>query len=315
MKVIFDTDPGIDDAMALLYLNALPETELLGITTIHGNAPIEVCTRNALFLCDRYDIDVPVYRGPAQGITGTIPEEYPDFVHGADGLGELGQIATTRPLGGMSAAEYLVDAAKCQPGAITLLAVGRLTNLALALEAEPDFQDLVKDVIIMGGTIKSPGNVTPWAEANIIGDPEAASIVFNSRLKLTLVGLDVTSATRMTMRYVETLLPRNSALSTFLVAMNSYYAEFYRTSEGASDFPVHDPSAVAYLDDPSIFDTRVGTLQCVLEGKERGRTLFTQSASGHHRACIGVDSNRLLENYAQRVRLAYSHHDKGTPER
>ena len=136
----------------------------------------------------------------------------------------------------------------------------------------------------MGGAIKSSGNVTPWAEANIIGDPEAASIVFNSRLKLTMVGLDVTSATRMTMRYVETLLPRNSALSAFLVAMNSYYAEFYRTSERASDFPVHDPSAVAYLDDPSIFDTRVGTLQCVLEGEERGRTLFTQSASGHHRA-------------------------------
>lgn len=98
------------------------------------------------------------------------------------------------------------------------------------------------------------------------------------------------------MRYVETLLARISALSTFPVAMNSYYAEFYRTSEGASDFSVHDPSAIAYLDDPSIFDTQIGTLQCVLEGKERGQTLFTQSASGHHRACIGVDSNRPLEN-------------------
>ena len=233
--------------MALLYLNSIPSVDLLGITTILGNAPIDVCTRNALILCERYGIDVPVYRGSESSVTGQVPAEYPDFVHGTDGLGELDLPEPVKRVEDQPAFEYLVEAVSSHPREITILAVGRLTNLALAIYAQPDFQDLVKEVIIMGGAVNVPGNVTPWAEANIMGDPEAADIVFRSHLNLTMVGLDVTNATRMSMRYIESLFSDLPDLSDFILAMNSHYADFYLRSEATDDFPVHDSSAVAFL--------------------------------------------------------------------
>ena len=291
--------------MALLYLNAIPSVELLGITTILGNAPIEVCTRNALILCERYGIDVPVYRGSESSVTGQVPGEYPDFVHGTDGLGELDLPEPVKGVEDQPAFEYLVEAVSSHPREITILAVGRLTNLALAINAQPDFQDLVKEVIIMGGAVNVPGNVTRWAEANVMGDPEAADIVFRSHLNLTMVGLDVTNATRMSMRYIESLFSDLPDLSDFILAMNSYYADFYLRSEATDDFPVHDSSAVAFLDDAKAFDTSAGRLHCILDGDERGRTVFQETESTRHRVCLEVDSDRLLQNYAGRIGSEY----------
>ena len=291
--------------MALLYLNAIPSVELLGITTILGNAPIEVCTRNALILCERYGIDVPVYRGSESSVTGQVPGVYPDFVHGTDGLGELDLPEPVKRVEDQPAFEYLVEAVSSHPREITILAVGRLTNLALAINAQPDFQDLVKEVIIMGGAVNVPGNVTRWAEANIMGDPEAADVVFRSHLNLTMVGLDVTNATRMSMRYIESLFSDLPDLSDFILAMNSYYADFYLRSEATDDFPVHDSSAVAFLDDAKAFDTSAGRLHCILDGDERGRTVFQETESTRHRVCLEVDSDRLLQNYAGRIGSEY----------
>jgi len=291
--------------MALLYLNAIPSVDLLGITTILGNAPIEVCTRNALILCERYGIDVPVYRGSESSVTGQVPGEYPDFVHGTDGLGELDLPEPVKRVEDQPAFEYLVEAVSSHPREITILAVGRLTNLALAINAQPDFQDLVKEVIIMGGAVNVPGNVTRWAEANIMGDPEAADIVFRSHLNLTMVGLDVTNATRMSMRYIESLFSDLPDLSEFILSMNSYYADFYLTSEATNDFPVHDSSAVAFLDDATVFDFSAGRLLCILDGEKRGRTVFQEAESARHRVCLEVDSDRLLQNYASRIGSEY----------
>ena len=291
--------------MALLYLNAIPSVDLLGITTILGNAPIEVCTRNALILCERYGIDVPVYRGSESSVTGQVPGEYPDFVHGTDGLGELDLPEPVKGVEDQPAFEYLVGAVSSHPREITILAVGRLTNLALAINTQPDFQDLAKEVIIMGGAVNVPGNVTRWAEANIMGDPEAADVVFRSHLNLTMVGLDVTNATRMSMRYIESLFSDLPDLSDFILAMNSYYADFYLRSEATDDFPVHDSSAVAFLDDAKVFDTSAGRLHCILDGDERGRTVFQEAESTRHRVCLEVDSDRLLQNYAGRIGSEY----------
>ena len=291
--------------MALLYLNAIPKIDLLGICTVLGNAPIDVCTRNALILTERYGIDAPVYRGAECTIEGLIPDEYPDFVHGIEGLGELKLPAPAKHPEGKAAFEYMVETVMKYPGEITILAVGRLTNVALALNAQQDFQNLVKEVVIMGGAINTPGNVTPWAEANIIGDPEAAAIVFGSQLELTMVGLDVTNTTRMSMAYIDSLFSDLPHLADFVLPMNRYYAEFYRAAEGTKDFPVHDSSAVAFLDDASAFDISVGRLDCIVTGKERGRTVFQQDDSGRHRVCLGVDSKALLQRYADRVGSAY----------
>ena len=315
MKIIFDTDPGIDDAMALLYLSALPDIELIGITTIHGNASIEDCTRNALYLCEHYSIKAPVFQGEATSFSSIAPEKYPDFVHGADGLGNTNRSPSSKVLDEMSAVDFLIKSLKDYPGEITILAVGRLTNLAKALEKEPELQELANEVIFMGGTIKAKGNVSAWAEANIFGDPEAAAIVFSSRLKLTMVGLDVTNSARMTLPFVESLVPENDEISTFLVAINQYYADFYRETEGTDDFPIHDSSAVAYLHDPSIFETKSGNLRCILDGKERGRTVFQEDRNGIHKVCMKVNPEQLLRNYAAQTKSKYNPHEAGTPRR
>ena len=120
-----------------------------------------------------------------------------------------------------------------------------------------------------------------------------------------MVGLDVTNATRMSMRYIESLFSDLPDLSDFILAMNSYYADFYLRSEATDDFPVHDSSAVAFLDDAKAFDTSAGRLHCILDGDERGRTVFQETESTRHRVCLEVDSDRLLQNYASRIGSEY----------
>lgn len=305
MKIVFDTDPGIDDAMALLYLNACPQLDLLGITTILGNASIEQCTRNTLFLCQQFNIDVPVYQGASTGINGVEPDEYPDFVHGKNGLADLDLGEPSRHIENTSAAEYLNAVVTRHPGEITILAVGRLTNVALALASDPGFSSSVKDIVFMGGACQCDGNVTPWAEANIIGDPEAADVVFSSGIPLTMVGLDVTYKTRMSLPFLEEMFASITDLRNFIMAINSYYAGFYKSSEATSDFPVHDSSAVAFVDNSDLFTTINGHLSCVLDGEQRGRTILKEGDGSNHSVCIKVESDALLDNFRRRIQNKY----------
>ncbi len=298
MKAIFDTDPGIDDAMALIYLHGLREKiELLGITTILGNASIEDCTRNARYLCDQFGIDTPVYQGSGVAVDGTTPDDYPDFVHGANGLGDVDIPEPATSLQPESAVDYLINASMQHEGELTLLAVGRLTNVALAMQADSEFAGRLKHIIIMGGAWQCEGNVTPFAEANIIGDPEAAKIVFDSGVPLVMVGLDVTMKTRFTREFLKDLCSELDELGEFLYAINRAYAAYHKTSMDWDESPVHDPSAIAYADNPSLFTTAPGRLDCVLEGEERGRTVFIESGDGPHKVCIDVDSDALIERY------------------
>lgn len=301
MKVIYDTDPGIDDAMALLYLHACPEIELIGICTVAGNADIDTCTRNALILCERFGIDVPVYRGAGTTMDGTTPVDFPHFVHGRDGLGNTNLPAPSGSASETAAEDYLVEAVDEHSGEITILAVGRMTNLANALQKDKNFADRVQRVVMMGGALETPGNVTPFAEANIYGDPEAAEALFKSAAPVTMVGLDVTNQTRMSLDFLRALFPAGDALSEFILNMNMFYANFYLDAEGADNFPVHDSSAVAYLDRPELFQTETGFLTCTTEGDGRGRTLLTRDDAGKDRVCLGVNSEALVETYRNRV--------------
>lgn len=196
LKVIFDTDPGIDDAMALLLLARHPDIELLGITTVFGNSGIDTVTRNALFLKDRFGLSAPVARGAGHAIDDVAVPQAAHFVHGENGLGNIALPATLQATpDARPAHQLLIDLIHQQPGEITLIAVGRMTNLALALRAAPDIARLVKQVVVMGGAFGRnghTGNVTPVAEANIIGDPVAADIAFGASWPVVIVGLDVT---------------------------------------------------------------------------------------------------------------------------
>ncbi len=304
-KVIFDTDPGIDDAMALLYLHACDNLELLGITTVPGNASIENCTNNALFLCEQFGVDAPVYRGADRSVTGEQPGDYPHFVHGTNGLADIDVRVAGKSTEDQDACSFLLEASITNPGEITIVAVGRLTNIALAINQDPAFTSRVKEIIIMGGAANCEGNVTPWAEANIIGDPEAAAIVFNAGIPLVMVGLDVTLETRMTHAFLSSLTSGLPQLQHLLLSINKVYAAFYKTSQDWDDFPVHDSSAVAYAHNPTMFGTEQGRLTCILDGEQRGRTVFAPDQDGCHRVCLSVDSTAMLDDYLANVTAAY----------
>ncbi len=299
--VIYDTDPGIDDAMALLYLNALPHVELSGITTTAGNASIADCTRNALHLCERFGINAPVYAGSGPDLAGNLPAMYPDFVHGKNGLGDIRfEDPSISPMQ-ESAAQFIVETVNANPGEVTLLAVGRLTNIAMAFEMDPTAALRVKEIILMGGAYQVPGNVSEYAEANMAGDPLAAAFVFAQNIPITLVGLDVTMQTIMLPEYIEEICASSGAAGEFIREIAPVYEDYYKQS-GWQGFPVHDSSAVAFLDQRSLFKTVRGHLDCITQGEKRGQTLLRPSDQGPHQACVTVDSTLMLARYKDALR-------------
>lgn len=306
IPVVFDTDPGIDDAMALIFLNACQRLNLIGITTVFGNASIENCTNNALYLCERFDIAAPVYAGAGLTLMGQAEDDYPDFVHGADGLANMNVSPTSRTKEATAAYEYLIQAADSHPGELIIIAVGRLTNLALAIQADPEFVTNVKAIVLMGGAVNVPGNVTEWAEANIIGDPEATDIVFTSGIPTTQVGLDVTMKSLMSQAYIEDLSDRCGDAGKLLKQITPYYLNFYRGRTGENGFACHDSSAVAFAECPEIYQTAAGDLSVVLTGEERGRTLFKENPSGKHTLCTQADSPALMKTYDEYLVRKYN---------
>lgn len=316
-KVIFDTDPGIDDAMALLFLHASPEVELVGITTTFGNGTIETTTRNALYLAERFGIDVPVARGAAAPLVGTAAEP-PEFVHGGNGLGdvplpaEIGRRPDPRP-----AHRLIIDLVTAHPGEIEIVAVGRMTNLALALREAPQIASLVKQVVIMGGAFGINGvlgNVSPAAEANIWGDPLAADEVTGANWALTMVGLDVTQQTRMPTPYLRALSNEAGEAGQFIWEMSRFYEAFHLKG-GVDSIYVHDSSAVAYLLRPDLFETRLGPIRVVSEGIAFGQTIQAPAEQAFppphawqgrpsHRVCVAVDSEGLRRLYRATLQSA-----------
>jgi inosine-uridine nucleoside N-ribohydrolase len=302
--VILDADPGIDDAMAILFALRSPALEVLGITTVFGNADIEIATANALRLVELAGRDVPVARGAAHPLV--VPKaKAPDFVHGADGLGN---IAAPPPKGRAieaSAAEFIVATARLHPGEVTLVAVGRLTNLALALALEPRLPELVKDVVVMGGSASAGGNVTPVAEANVWGDPHAADIVFAAPWKVVMVGLDVTTRVRLTDDRLARMARRDERVGGFVYRTSRFYKQFHDSMGVTGGFYVHDPSAVAYAIDPGLFSTEAAAVWVVTEGIAIGQTITASAARAERwevsrgrpqaTVCRGVDSERLLQ--------------------
>lgn len=309
-KVIFDTDPGIDDAMAILFAHASGKIDLLGITTVFGNASIENATRNALYLKQTFGLTAAVCIGAKDPLQ--IPAGEPTtFVHGNNGLGDIAlPSALALKADNKVACDFIIDTARQHPGEITLIAVGRLTNLALAIQKAPDIVKLVKDVIIMGGAFGyngHSGNVSPYAEANIIGDPHAADLVLTQTWPVTVVGLDVTQQSIMSHAYIEKLRDNSKIYGDFIYKISRFYSDFHKTSAGLDGFYVHDSSAVAYALEPTLFELKKGPIRVVCDGPAMGMTLCKTIKKDFpidgwldkpvQQICVGVKSDALLDLY------------------
>jgi purine nucleosidase len=273
-KVIFDTDPGVDDAMALLFLARHPEIDLIGITTAFGNASIETTTRNAQYLKQQWRIAAPIAKGSSeQYAPGRATHPFPAYIHGDDGLGNIGvPDVVDVPLDPRPAHQFIIDSIKANPGEIVLVAVGRMTNLANALKAAPEITGLVKEVIIMGGAIDVPGNVTPAAEANIHGDPEAADAVMIAPWKVVVVGLDVTLKTTMTRQTMAELARKGGKDVELLDRLSQFYIDFYK-GQVRDSMVVHDTCACVYLVARELFTTRSGVVRVLTTGIGEGMTV------------------------------------------
>ncbi|TAG25767.1 MAG: nucleoside hydrolase [Burkholderiales bacterium] len=279
-RVIFDTDPGVDDAMALCFAMAHPHIELVGITTVYGNVTVPQATTNALYLTQLAARSISVAQGASQPLVkhGEAP---PDFIHGADGLGNLpSRIASSGAKADRrSAAQFIVDMARASPGQITLVPVGPLTNIAAALALEPKLPQLIKSISLMGGTIKEGGNVSPVAEANIWNDPHAADAVFTAGFDLTMIGLDVTYKVVIPVSLFEKLAAKHEhpLLHTLLHAVR-FYAKFYATRypdlKANPGCFGHDVLAFIALLHPELFSFSQGRLRCVTEGIAQGQTIL-----------------------------------------
>ncbi|KAL8140546.1 hypothetical protein V2J09_006567 [Rumex salicifolius] len=279
-KLIIDTDPGIDDSMTILMAFQTPEVEIIGLTTIFGNVYTEVATRNALLLCEMAGYpDVPVAEGSSEPLKGGKPR-IADFIHGSDGLGNLSLPPSTSSKCEKSAAEFLVDKVSEFPGEISVLALGPLTNIALAIKRDSSFASKVKRVIVLGGAFFCLGNVNPAAEANIYGDPEAADVVFTSGAEITVVGINITTQVKFTDDDLDELRRSKGKNAEVLANMCKFYRDWHLKSDGVAGIFLHDPVSFTALVRPDLFTYKKGAVRVETQGICVGHTLMDQGLKG-----------------------------------
>jgi purine nucleosidase len=252
-RILIDTDPGIDDALAILLALASPEVQVEGITTIHGNCSVNQATINALSILELAKArEIPVAKG------FPIPLVQPSLLaaetHGDAGLGYA---KLPEPRGRPEvrhASDFLIENILSNPGEITLLAIGPLTNIAFAIRQEPRIMEAVREVIVMGGTIRYPGNASPLAEYNVFVDPHAAHMVYHSGMPITLVPLDVTYQCILTPEDVKRLQKNPAPISTFIDDSTRFYMEFHDEYQKITGCAINDPLALALTFSPELCD-------------------------------------------------------------
>lgn len=297
VRVLIDCDPGVDDALALMTALGAPEIEVAAVTTVAGNAPLAQTTANAqaiLALAGRQD--VPVVKGCAAPLAGEAPRHA--SVHGPDGLAALARPRDVAPPAPGHAVDAIVEAVREAPtGSLTLVAIGPLTNVAAALARAPDTARRLRRLVVMGGALTVPGNVSPVAEFNFHFDPAAARLVLSSGAPLTLFPLDVTRRAVATRAWIDALAAAPGRCSRAAAAMVRRYAE--------GDTALHDPCVIAMLIEPSLVRTR----DVVVEvddgsGPDRGRCLVRPAPSaspGAVETVSEIDAAGLRALLAERI--------------
>ena len=304
-KIIIDTDPGIDDALAICYALMHPHLQVMALTTVYGNVSTSLATENALRLCELCSSSAMVAAGAAQPLS-IEPHAVADFVHGVNGFGNVISPDSNRKAETHSAAELMVKLIHQHPGEISLVAIGPLTNIALALQLSPTITEKVASVVIMGGTFYREGNVSPYAEANIWNDPHAAKQVFDADWPVTVHGLDVTRQITFSREFLDNIASLRPVPGSFLRQSAEFYIKFYEKRQGIIGCCPHDHLALAYVTNPQWFTLESGQLDVITEGEQTGRTILnkdaltgssTQSEQAIKHIAIEVDAAKLLEDY------------------
>lgn len=247
-KLIIDCDPGHDDAIALLLASRADDIKILGVTTVAGNSELINTSRNARKILDYADVfDVPVYSGCDKPMMRNLYRLTGAIIHGEDGLGGPKIPDPVTPIEKKHAVEYIIETLRNSEEKIYIVAVGPLTNIALALTHAPDIKEKIEKLIIMGGAIFDPGNITSAAEFNIFVDPEAAKIVINSGLKIYLTTLDVSMKAVFKEKDIEDLRSQGDKVSTIVSELLDFFAETHVKHFGFKACPIHDALCVGYL--------------------------------------------------------------------
>ncbi len=306
-RIIIDTDPGIDDALAILLAIASPEVELEALTVVHGNCSVDQGVVNALGLLELAGAaHIPVARGAERPLVQ--PLLLAAETHGGAGLGYADLPAPETAPVGQPAAELLIERLMAAPGEITLVAVGPLTNLALALRLEPRLVGAVKEVFIMGGAIRHEGNTTPLSEFNIYCDPHAAHIVFHSGLPITLGPLDVTYKVILTPADVKRLTSIPSPVTRFIADATRFYMEFHDEYQAIEGCVINDPLLLALVFQPDLVDTRELYVDVDISGGvSMGKTFADfyrmQGTSSNMKVALEVRARDFIELFLERMEI------------
>jgi len=299
-RFVIDTDPGVDDAHALMMAFAHPEAQIEAITTVAGNIPLERTTANACTVLDVLERDVPVYAGCNRALVARTPDA--SYVHGKDGLGDSGYPPSERQVADEHAVNAMIRLANEAPGELTLVMIGPLTNLALATRLDPDLPHKYGRLVVMGGAIRSMGNtVNPSAEFNIYTDPEAAAIVFDAWPGLTLISWETTMAHSFTAEQVQALQAHDSPRAEFFRRITRRTIEFIHQFLGRQVLVTPDGLAMAVALEPDIVHkAETHYVQVELAGHHtRGQTTvdwFDQTGNESNvNLVLEVDAERLWE--------------------
>jgi purine nucleosidase len=267
-KIIIDTDPGQDDAVAILLALASPaELEVLGITCVAGNVPLALTARNARIVCELAGRrDIRVFAGCDAPMRRKLVTA--EHVHGKTGLDGIALPEPTMPLESMHGVDFLIETLRREPaGTVTLVPIGPLTNIATAITRAPDITDRIAQIVLMGGAYFEVGNITPAAEFNIYVDPEAADIVFRSGVDLVVMPLDVTHRALTTRARVARLAALPAPLGPALGGWTDFFERFDKEKYGSEGAPLHDPCTIAWLLKPDLFHGRFINVEIETEGR------------------------------------------------
>jgi len=267
-KIIIDTDPGQDDAVAILLALASPEDiEVLGLTCVAGNVPLPLTARNARMVCELAGRrDVKVFAGCDQPLNRPLVTA--EYVHGKTGLDGISLPEPLMPLQAQHAVDFLIDTLRAEEkGSVTLVPIGPLTNIATAMQRAPDIIGRIGQIVLMGGAYFEVGNVTPAAEFNIFVDPEAADIVFRSGVDLVVMPLDVTHKALTTRARVEAFRALPGTVGPAVASWTDFFERFDKEKYGSEGAPLHDPCTIAWLIRPDLFSGRRVNVEIETEGR------------------------------------------------